>query len=349
MNRQTIIEQLPKLIGKGNNITIVESNNKVIIQNAVNSRIIQNINGMDEATLFKKIISQLVSLFPLTTTNIPKELNTISVALPKIIIGRSDEISEITKRLINENSLLLITGSKGIGKTIVAKYYYSLLHQLYRHILWIDGQHHLEDFLLSAYDLHESLNLSEKLAMPLASIQVNKNSFGKDQALAIIEKALKNLESRTLVIIDNATTKNFKIVQKWQSTFKDFHFLITSIATNSNLNTLEIKALLPTDALELFYTYYHYEREDTIATKILQQVQYHTLLVELIAKAGEEGAIPLHKLLEFLQEGSIEHQALQYDVDINQIEESQISTIQQIASYRKLLSSNELKDRNNIE
>lgn len=342
INHENAAQQILSVLGQQvpGQITVLKNGNHILIQNAVNSQIYvtQNINNIDEATFLKQIISKIISQYPLRSTkNIPKELNTIWAAPPRTIIGRVNEIQEILERLLKDNSLLLVSGIGGIGKTVVASYYYTIYHKVYHHVLWLDGQRNLEEAILFDYSLHESLGVSEKLKPLLSTIQDPKKHAKRKRALAIIETELKRLIPRTLVIIDNSTAENFKIIQKWQATFTQFHFLITSRETNTNLNTMRLDVLSEEEAKNLFYTHYHFEKDDELVAKILQLISFHTLLIELVAKAGEEGSIELQKLLEFLQTGFIEHEGLQYNIDINEIQAERMPDEQQIVAYIQLL------------
>lgn len=342
-NFQSFVEQtLTTRLGHGQqNVITVTGDGNIVIQDVVTDRIIitQNISGIDEATIMKEVVAKIVARFPLAPNNTPKELNTIQMATPRKIIGRTYEVQHIMERLNKDNSLLLVSGIGGIGKTVTANYYYTLFHDLYQHILWLQGGQDLETALLFDAGLHESLGLSEKLR-PLMPYDRSEN---KSYALAILEKALKNLSPRTLFLIDNASETDFRTIQKWQSTFKQFHFLITSRAQNTNLNTYTLGVLPREDALALFYTHYTFEQDDAIATQILEQLHDHTLLIELVAKAGQEGAIPLQKLLEFLQTGYIQHEGLQYKIDINEVLPDRIPEEERIINYIRLLFNTILK------
>jgi tetratricopeptide (TPR) repeat protein len=144
-------------------------------------------------------------------------------------------------------------------------------------------------------------------------------------------------------LIDNAAETDFRTIQKWQSTFRQFHFLITSRSQNTNLNTYTLGVLPKADALALFYTHYTFEQDDTVATRILEQLHDHTLLIELVAKAGQEGAIPLHDLLVFLQTGYIRHEGLQHKIDINEVLPDRIPEEERIINYIGMLFRTILK------
>lgn len=327
------------------NITIAVKENSIIIQDVKNSdiKITQDINSINEEHFLQEIVQKIIHCFPLIPTKIPKELNTIRIALPRKIVGRLEEVQKIMKLLNQDNSLLLVSGIGGIGKTVVSSYYYSLFSQLYQHILWLDGSKNLENELLFDFHLHESLGISERLLPYLSVIQDPKKTIEKQRALAIIETSLKKLNHKTLFIIDNSVAENFAVIQKWQSTLREFHFLITSRETNTNLNIFKLGVLSPKSALDLFYVHYHLEKDDTIVSSILEQIHYHTLLIELVAKAGDEGKVSLKELLEFLLTGYIEHEGLQYQIDINEIIEERIPEEERIVCYIQLLFNTILK------
>ncbi len=348
MNLKKIVENILAIKGFkiGQNIAITEGNNNITIQDITNSsiRITQSINGVDVETFITKIISKIVEVYPSHKSKTPKILNSILFASPKRIIGRTKEVGEIMYRLNTNNSLLLVSGVGGIGKSVLANYYYSLFEDIYSHIIWLTGKKDLEEALLFDVRLLKNLGLTDKLLPILPSILNSKNDLQREYAVAEVESALKKLPAKTLVIIDDANTDNFKTIQRWQSTFENFHFLITSREVNSNLNTYELGVLSEDDALELFYTFYGYEKDDSTVKSILEQIQYHTLLIELIAKAGEEGALPLKVLHNFLETGYIEHEGLQFAIDINELKENnRLPEEERIVNYIQILFKTILK------
>jgi len=139
----------------------------------INKKVIADPNAAE------KVYARLKQIFDdkINTANIPPQLS--KNAGQKEIIGREKELQEIEERLVNTNSLLLINGIGGIGKTTIAKHY------LYKHKNTVDY-----------YGYFEGLDgfVNELIA-----------TFGleKDAKLLHVLVELRKLAGKKLLLIDD--------------------------------------------------------------------------------------------------------------------------------------------------
>lgn len=185
-------------------------------------------------------------------------------------IGRKEDLTKIHK-LINENSILLIKGMGGIGKSTIASYYFNDKKDYFDYygFIEIDKDTNIKENIISAF--RYSLSLTSKDIDELFNEVINK---------------LHNLEGKKFLVIDNISNiENQKKELDTIVTLKNsgFQILFTSRERIENIPLYPLKVMSIENARKLFFKY-HPTTEINKVNKILKFLDYHTLFVELTAK-----------------------------------------------------------------
>lgn len=123
------------------------------------------------------------------TSNIP------SVDLDEVF-GRTDDLQEIVTILENQNKIVLVNGTGGIGKTFFSKAYLQKFKNTYDHIIYIEQL----TTLIASFVSEPSL--SQNLLLNFSLTATNEEKFD------IIMNKLKNdFKEKSLMIIDNVDNK----------------------------------------------------------------------------------------------------------------------------------------------
>lgn len=236
---------------------------------------------------------------------IPRYLTNIPRPADKVI-GRDAQLKLIHKRLAEDNSVILVNGLGGIGKTTIALEYIHRYGGDYQHLAWIEVTDSIRSAFISHPLLVRNLGLTDEVNQHLANQQ-------EDQAFAVIINTLNRLE-RCLLVVDNANDRDDlrdcrHVLHTLRATT-----LLTSRAQPEEWNIVPIDELSPPDAYLLFTTHYHESIEADqvpLAQQLLQRLDHHTLLIELIAKAATKARLPLAELYDKVQTHYL------HDADLN--------------------------------
>ena len=215
---------------------------------------------------------------------VPKQLT--STLSKSIIIGRKKELQEIDNLLNTSESILLINGIGGVGKSTIASHYLHSKKELYDYYGFFEG---LESFV---NELKEPLNLkSEKF----------QNAFM--EALS----RLRTLKGNKLLVLDDIKDieENEDDITKILS-LKDsgYKILITSRQRISYVKEYSLHTLFPEDAKKLFLEY-HQTKELKKVNIIVGYLDYHALFVELVAKTIESEGYELDEIIKKFEQGDL--------------------------------------------
>lgn len=211
----------------------------------------------------------------------------LSNRLPSVnrcFIGRKEEIKEVSKAL-QENDLVFITGTAGIGKSELAKAYAKKNEKKYTNIIYLFYDGNLKKCIAHMEFGDDSADMSEDML------------FDKHM------KILKKLHSDSLIIIDN-----FNVLPKEDAFFREFiklncKILVTSRCNISQYETVKIAELdADTELTELFYKQCPSSKtyEDSVK-EIIQTVGCHTLTVCLSALSLNASGMEPEELLAELK------------------------------------------------
>ena len=207
------------------------------------------------------------------------------------LIGREEELAELQRTLHTAQSVVLMNGMGGIGKTTLALAYANLHKDAYRHIAWVEVPGDFATGLTSHFILLQNLSIKELTGSPKGDVLLVLNELAK-------------LGGTNLLILDDAndTLKTYKAYLP-----KDWHVLLTSRQELGFRHTLRLDFLSADSARKLFYSHYTWEQDDTTVNAILAYVGYHTLSVELLAKTAQRRRIKrIAELRAALEERGLE-------------------------------------------
>ena len=211
----------------------------------------------------------------------------LSNKLPSVnrnFLGRKEQLKIVSKTL-QENNLVFITGTAGMGKSELAKTYAKKNEKKYTNIihLFYDG------------DL--------KKCVAQMGISDDTADMSEDMLLDRHMKLLKKLHSDSLIIIDN-----FNVLPKEDAFFKEFiklncKILVTSRCNISQYETVKVSEMdTDTELVELFYKHCPSAKgSEDVVKDIIQTVGCHTLTVCLSALSLTASGMEPEELLAELR------------------------------------------------
>ncbi|MBR9922630.1 MAG: ATP-binding protein [Bacteroidetes bacterium] len=214
----------------------------------------------------------------------------ILTAIPRMndkLIGREATLEKLHKALQqDDHAVCLVNGMGGIGKTSVAMEYMHRYGPAYPFRAWVT----------QTGDFAESL-----LQHPLLLKYLNIDPQGDTANNArLILGTLAGLGDSGLLVIDNAE----KDVEYYRKDLPpNWKVLLTSREDLGFRNTIPLDFLAEADALALFFTHYEYDKDREAATRLIAELGYHTLTIELLAKTAQKLRIrTLEELIALFEE-----------------------------------------------
>ena len=189
-------------------------------------------------------------------------------------IGRTEEMAELEKRLKNRQSLLLINGIGGIGKTALSQHYFITQQDQYDHLIWLNYSSNLPLIFTTQINV-EALGITASENIPLDDLFKN------------ILYQLQNMEGNNLLVIDSLNDP--EELQKYQQQLQlsNWKILISSRADPEGFESYKIATLGIEKATELFTTHYKKAlspQEAINLNTLLEHIGCHTLTIEILAK-----------------------------------------------------------------
>ncbi len=244
---------------------------------------IEDINRTVSAnpTIATKVFKTLCKILhdKVCDSDVPSNLTIKSSTHDSSFIGREDEVKAIDEMLESSDSLLLINGIGGIGKSSLANYYLYTREKEFDYYGFIDGL----DGFISAF--RNSLDL--------------KSEKQEELYHEIISK-LQVLQGKKLLVIDNVTDieSHKNLIEMLLSLHKyDYKILFTSRRKIKNVKAYPLGTLLPTDAQKLFLSYFKTDELEKV-DKIISYLGLHTLFIKLVAETIENEGYSLDDIIE---------------------------------------------------
>ncbi|WP_299519045.1 tetratricopeptide repeat protein [Winogradskyella sp.] len=237
---------------------------------------------------------------------IPLELNTIPDIQNSNLVGRHRELREVKDKLDTTEQVVLINAMGGVGKTTMAKYFIKHFRNDYEYVAWIDVKTTLKEAIIINTELLDSLGLIK------AAKKIAKGKYWADQLFQLIINNMRRLKSKTdgkqnLIIIDNAKEdmEHSKILDAI-SLRPHWKVLATSREKLYGMDEYQLNPLSPKDAKALFYLHYRKERDDDVVDRILEIIDYNTLLIDAIAKTSNARRHGLMEVLDGLKKKGLD-------------------------------------------
>ncbi len=233
-------------------------------------------------------------------TNIPPK--------PAFFVGRIAKMQEIAELLYSGETLLIINGVGGIGKsTVVLQFAHSQeFTDRFQNIAWFNVTTNLLQDFINTFAKPEEIALTQIPDL-------------KKQALILIKYLKTKFLGETLLIIDNANNTEelqncMELLQKL-----DWNIIITSRTVPENYVTVNLNELSEDEAKKLFLKHYLFNQKQEAKifenlpelTHLLKHINYHTLMIELLAKSGNKRPLSIPQLYQIINNADIKHPDLQ--------------------------------------
>ena len=218
-------------------------------------------------------------------------------------IGRENELNKIHEYLKTSQKVFL-HGIGGIGKSEIAKKYANKYKEDYNTIIFSTYQTNLKDMIINDKDF--VIKNFERLVGENGVLETDDLYFKRK-----LEKIKELSNEKTLIIVDNFDVDDDPNLQDFLN--GNYHIIITTRNSFDSIG-LPIIEIGPMDnredLLKLFS--YNYKKmlkpdEEKIVFDIIDEVQGHTLAIELIAKLMISKRIHPDKMLEMLENEGLNH------------------------------------------
>jgi tetratricopeptide (TPR) repeat protein len=204
------------------------------------------------------------------------------------LIGREEELQQLDKQLKASGRMVLMNGMGGVGKTSLATAYVDQVRSGLTHFVWIE----------QAGEFPQSV-LADQLL--LKNLGVALSDDPEHDAITTLNR-LANLGGPSLLVIDNAEEDINKYLDHLPGG-NDWQVVVTSRNKLDISSKLGVENLSTEEALNLFFEHYHLDQDAETGAKIIEELDRHTLTIELLAKTSQARKIrPLAKVYGILQE-----------------------------------------------
>lgn len=277
-----------------------------------------------------RLIKQFIDFLNLLAENVPLlspfHLPPKNTALPLangVLLGREKELTKIHEALQQDNAFVMVQGFGGLGKsTVLLHYCYMDKYEAeYPEKLWIrvwDGEKGIQNALVAYF--RERIDIKE--------VEI-------DAAFARVLAHLREYEKGCLLILDNANESEglLACINPLQAT--NWKVLVSTRCETGHIPTVAIKPVSLQDAQEIFLFYLTNKtalieqcRKDPVLPQLLNQIDKHTLVIEILAKTLLKN--PTATLKDFLAATQkADFQAKPFDTKLHHIAHQKYSDLTQ--------------------
>lgn len=234
-----------------------------------------------------------------TIRNPPKELN----AIPKIETDRYVLRINILEKVFNlfqqGNKNINITGISGIGKTFLAKHFIEHYKNTFNHIIWLN----CSKGLIYAFTEGDGIGLLDNLGLADKFKSFENEEIQAEKLFKFIISRLRNYDGRNLLILDNADESIYNYEDEINLN-ESWNIIATSQEVLDGFCTFSAPDFQEL-CIELFYKFYTLEQDNDNLIRLLIAVEYHTLVIELLAKTAQERKLSIIALVNRFTEKGI--------------------------------------------
>ena len=234
------------------------------------------------------------------------------------VVGRDTELQTICNIFGADKPIAFVNGMGGIGKTTLALKYIVTYTPQYQHLAWLNAAAGIQSAFIGNDALLTALHIKEDVEKYINAAQLDKAFdcvFKRLNDLATTNGAIQNhplSKNNILVVLDNANELEDLLAYKKYFDTAHIHLLITSRALPTDWQTIKVEALPKEQALKLFrQTAPSVNAADDALFDLLDKLFYHTLLIELVAKAAKANAMDFDRLRRAINDKFIHDPDLQ--------------------------------------
>ena len=248
----------------------------------------------------KNTVDSMLSESVNDTCSIQPSLHPQIIYCPSHFFSREDILLNM-EQILSNYKLVVLSGIGGIGKTYLSRQY-AYLH---------NGQYNYEQII--TYD--NNFRSIKKAILSLQFNNLNESEMNDNDRFDKRMSLLKQMSENTLLIIDNVNAQpcDMDIFNDLRINSK-LHIIVTTRLTDcfSIDQTILVSPMSSDDQLLFFKHHYIDDLDKTeipTVNKILDCIDGHTLLIELVAKSMHAGAMSPNQMYDYLQ-GNIDAELL---------------------------------------
>lgn len=271
------------------------------LENYASQRIV---NQQSKSIYIENLYGNIQDAKATNRKEMPKHINFIPYFNIDNLVGRKEILKSIHEYFIKNEEIFFLSGIGGIGKTSIALAYayHPEYSKKFTHFAWITVVGSLQ------------IDIMQQLSNEYTNFRINPDLDEKSNFEKFIN-SINKFQGTKLLIIDNANNPDEISALKNELQKLNWKILITSRSKPSYIKTHIVSELDNENAKFLFGRFFNKEINETALSQILNYIGNHTLMIELLAKAGNEN--PFLEDIDELYNLLITHGIKAEDFDIN--------------------------------
>jgi tetratricopeptide (TPR) repeat protein len=205
------------------------------------------------------------------------------------VIGREADLARLDEALTTSHRAILVNGMGGIGKTTLAQYCITRSAHRYAHIAWLTLGAGSEGRSPLVQTVAGELMLSRELGLP------DGEKMSPEERFAAVMQALTTLPGPNLLVLDNFSGGDTRDMDRLPKA-PHWQVLVTAREAVQGFTPVPLDFLLPADALLLFRRHCPTRFADADLKVYLEQIGYHTLTIEIVARGATRNHWSLDEL-----------------------------------------------------
>ncbi|MBR3439869.1 MAG: tetratricopeptide repeat protein, partial [Clostridia bacterium] len=249
------------------------------------------------------MLIKLNELVMLVNPDRPKLVDSIP-SVQSFFVGRENELNCIFEKL-TANKKLFVCGMGGIGKTELVKVFATRFRDEFRRVVYTISSHTLEDAVVD----DNYLKISNFIRQP--------DEKTSEYARRKLNKLKELVCPEDIFIIDNFSDFQSELYEIIMALDCNILFVTRKLAEEFSYSSVTIEPMKKGPLMEIFKKYYTRplsESDEKTVEEIINQVNGHTMMVELIAKQMMKGRLNPEKMLEKMKQGVVDTAAKEHIV-----------------------------------